>query len=211
MAMTLSKAGAARIYVQGNDGNDRLRTAQGSGNDTMDGGEGDDRIDSRFGSDEIDGGAGDDVIISRSDWGEVEIAQDPDAPLYFADQPREHAHDLLTGGEGADTFLFRVDINATEAVVREHTMENGRIHWHGVAGENDNLHDHWVDGIGNDTITDFDAAEGDEIKLVGHTVAIGSVETVDADNDGAADDTLITVISDQGAMAGRMIRMCWAP
>ena len=51
-------------------------------------------------------------------------------------------------------------------------MENGMIHWHGVAGENDNLHDHWVEAIGNETITDFNRDEGDVIKLTGHTVAL---------------------------------------
>lgn len=162
----------------------------------------DNQLKSRFGNDTVVGTDEYDSIISRSDAGEVTIAQDPDAPLYFADQPYEDADDILTGGGGADDFVFQVDINATEEIVRKHTKDNGMINWAGVAGENDNLHDHWVDGIGDDTITDFSLDEGDQIQLIGHTVAVGAVEHLDSDNDGVDDFTLITVISDQGGNGG---------
>ena len=60
-------------------------------------------------------------------------------------------------------------------IVDQHkNASTGVINWgmNGVAGENDNYHDHWVDGIGIDTITDFSGNGGgnDHILIQGHTV-----------------------------------------
>lgn len=185
--------------LDGGDGNDRL--IDGHGDDDLSGGEGNDRLITRFGNDVVDGGAGNDRIVSRSDAGEPEIAQDPGLPTYFPDQPFEDADDILTGDEGADTFFFRLDINATEEIARKHTNENGKIDWRGVAGENDNPHDHWVDAIGDDVITDFSFADGDKIEIRGHTVD-ASVAQIDEDGDGQADYSVITLTSNQGGNGG---------
>ena len=72
----------------------------------------------------------------------------------------------------------------------------------GVTGENNLVHDHWVDSIGNDTITDFNKAEGDTLKISGHTVEVNQIEIKDADGDGAADDTVLHLRSNQGAGGG---------
>jgi hypothetical protein len=82
--------------------------------------------------------------------------------------------------------------------------EEGNIDWtmDGVAGENDSVHDHWVEGVGNDTITDFNADDGDRIVIKGHTVRI-EVEQLDSDDeDEEADYTLISLFSDQGGNGG---------
>ena len=82
-------------------------------------------------------------------------------------------NDTLEGGSGADTFEWNLLINAPKSIVNKHTNDQ-IINWggNGVAGENQNYHDHWVDGIGRDVITDFsgEGGEGDKIIIRGHTV-----------------------------------------
>ncbi|MBQ4827644.1 hypothetical protein J4729_24460, partial [Leisingera sp. HS039] len=130
--------------LQGNYGNDTLYG--GGGNDVLDGGHGEDTL---------KGGAGNDLLISRADGREGAIAYDPDRDegdpeneltdgKLYPDQPVP-GDDLLIGGKGADIFYFQTLINAKERYIEKHTRDDGTINWHGVAGENDKLHDHWVD------------------------------------------------------------------
>ena len=66
-------------------------------------------------------------------------------------------------------------INAKREIILKHVNDDGTINWgmNGVAGENDNeVHDHWVDGFGNDVITDFNREEGDKIRIEGHTTEV---------------------------------------
>ena len=72
------------------------------------------------------------------------------------------------------------------------------IHWHGVAGENNRVHDHWVDRLGHEIIEDFNRAEGDRIEVVGHTVDVYHLEHIDTDNDGVLDASVLHVQSNQG-------------
>ena len=73
------------------------------------------------------------------------------------DQPIE-ADDVLVGGEGRGHVLLP---HADQRQAGHHpavmSTHDGTINWgmNGVAGENDNVHDHWVDGIGHDVIWDF--------------------------------------------------------
>jgi Ca2+-binding RTX toxin-like protein len=196
-------AGDGDDRLLGGDGNDLLngeagsdRINDGTGNDTLNGGDGADTLRAGYGNDELNGGDGDDVIISLGDGGEPEPAQAQDEGL---GDPNADANDTLTGGDGADQFVFRPLINATEDILAKHTNEDGSIKWKGVAGENDNVHDHWVEGIGDDVITDFDASEGDTIVIPGHT-ADASISYGDSDGDGEDDYTLITLTSNQGGM-----------
>ena len=82
--------------------------------------------------------------------------------------------------------------------------DDGTIDWgmNGVAGENDNVHDHWVDGIGHDLITDFDASEGDQILIEGHTTEVYKIEYLDSDSDGILDSTVLHLWSNQGNGGG---------
>ena len=177
--------------------------------DKFRGGSGDDTIYTHFGSDRARGSDGNDVIVSRSDAGEPLVAQQAGAPTYYSGQPfsGKVSNDRLTGGTGADTFQFRIDINAKADILAKHMLAHsadehggpGVIDWEGVTGENGDIHLHWVDSIGTDTITDFSRDEGDKIEVYGHTAAIKSITMEDRDGDGQADDTVIELKSEQGA------------
>lgn len=192
--------------LAGNSGNDTLTGFSGDdalwgglGHDSLDGGEGDDFLAGGFGADRLSGGLGNDRILLRSDTGEPEIAQAPGVPRLTND--RFAGNDTVSGGAGADLFRWELVVNAPDDIVEAYTSASGWINWQGITGENDGYHDHWVDGIGTDVITDFSLAEGDRIQIVGHTVHI-HVHIEDCDGDGAADDTCIEVFSDQGANGG---------
>ncbi|MFT7287903.1 MAG: Ca2+-binding RTX toxin-like protein, partial [Halieaceae bacterium] len=217
--------------ILGEAGNDTLNGAAGHdslkggyGDDLLDGGDGDDVLEGGRGSDLLLGGDGDDVLISHSDAGEQRIGQlaigqptrpDPDGEvnperqkLYgWEDQPLV-ADDILVGGDGADTFLFNPQINAKRDIILEHVNDDRTINWAGVAGENNELHDHWVDSFGIDVIADYVAGE-DTISIVGHTVT-PEVEQrlIDTDNDGKVDDSvsIITIYSNQGDNGGAHTR-----
>lgn len=196
--------------LKGNAGNDVLQG--GYGNDTLKGGAGNDVLDGGHGEDVLRGGAGNDLLIARSDGREGYITDIPgrdegdpyneltDGKLY-PDQPIP-ADDVLEGGAGADTFYFQLLINGKERYIREHTKADGTINWHGVAGENDKLHDHWVDVIGNDVILDYSKEEGDKIVIEGHTTEIYEITYGDSNGDGVLDHSIIHLYSDQGANGG---------
>ena len=86
-------------------------------------------------------------------------------------------------------------LNAKEEIIARHTRADGTVNWRGVAGENDNVHDHWVEGIGNDTIVGFNQDEGDQIRVEGHTATLASIEY--GEDEGGA-FSLIIIKSDQG-------------
>ena len=186
--------------ITGDAGNDKLWGD--GGNDSISGGEGDDMIWDRMGEDVLDGGEGNDIFISRSDAGEPDIAQETDESKVYLDQPFLDADDTLIGGLGADTFRFELLLDAKDEIVEKHADPiTGKVNWRKVAHENDNVHDHWVNGIGNDTILDFNKSEGDQIRIAGHTVQVDDIEYLDLNADGI-DESIIHLISDQGGNGG---------
>jgi Ca2+-binding RTX toxin-like protein len=193
--------------LAGMAGNDRLNGGSGddkiwggSGNDKLYGGTGDDLIVGGFGADRMEGGRGNDILLSRSDAGEPVAAQDGTTQIFAAETAAfTAANDTLVGGRGADTFRFEGLINAPDEIIAKHVNDDGTIDWAGVTGENTNVHDHWIDGFGNDVIRDFNRAEGDKIEIAAHTAEVKSIEHVDRNGDGKGDYSVITVISQQGA------------
>ncbi len=187
--------GTGRDILVGGNGKDKL--FGGLGNDYLNGGNGNDRLIEGLGADRLIGGRGNDYLRSESDDGEPIPAQDANGLVnQFGTAGTYSSNDTLTGGSGRDHFEFRFLLDAKLETLAKHINRNGDINWRGVAGENGAVHDHWVNGIGTDTITDYQAGK-DKISLVGHTVAIESV-TAKTDANGV-DYTEILVRSDQGA------------
>ena len=171
------------------------------GNDHLKGGRGNDVLISALGSDKLSGGTGNDVLISLSD-SNVPL-ENPDIPVdtvgvnnldftqEFYNPDDLQANDILRGGAGNDEYYFKLLINAKDNIIAKHRDEaTGAVDWRGVAGENNNYHDHWVDGIGTDTIRRF--REGDKITIEGHTVVAKELES-------KRNKSVIGLYSDQGA------------
>ena len=94
-----------------------------------------------------------------------------------------------TGTDGANTFHAEALLNAKPEIIAKHTGHDGKIDWKSVAGENNNYHDHWVDGPGEIIIKNF--GEGDKFILRGHTAEAILIE----ESEGVA---TIGLVSDQG-------------
>src|SRR6185436_16909708 len=171
----------------------------GAKEDTLAGMAGNDLLVGGFGADRMDGGNGNDTLLSRSDAGEMVAAQDGKTQIFAAETAAFTAkNDSLTGGRGGDTFRFEGMVNAKDEIVAKHVNADGTIDWNGVTGENGAVHDHWVDGFGNDVIRDFNRAQGDKIEISAHTAEVKSIEYKDSNGDGKNDYSVITVISQQG-------------
>ena len=112
--------------------------------------------------------------------------------------PNGGGNDQYFGTGGVNTFDFNPLLNAKPEIIARNVDEDGRINWRGVAGENDNRHDHWVDSLGQDTIMDFSGqgGDGDQINITGHTVVATVIEE-------SGDQTVLGVYSDQGADGSR--------
>jgi Ca2+-binding RTX toxin-like protein len=202
------QAGDGQDQLCGDTGNDTLQGGAGNdllwggdGTDRLNGGDGNDMLTGGYGKDRLEGDAGDDVLLSRSDAGEPVIAQARTATRVYPNEPLAASSDSLVGGAGADTFRFELTMDARPEVAARHLNADGTINWRGVAGENANLHDHWVNSIGSDTILDFNRAQGDRIEIAGHTVQ-ATLRVVDSNQVGVSDYSVITLRSNQGANGG---------
>lgn len=194
----------------GLDGDDFLQG--GYGNDIIFGGAGNDVIDGGHGEDRSYGGDGDDLMVVRADGREPYVYPDPDRDegdpdgeltngKLYPDQPIP-GDNYMEGGAGADIFYVQTLINAKEEFLIKHTQDDGSIRWNGVAGENDEIHDHWVDMVRLVTIGDFSKAEGDVLVIEGHTTNILDITYGDENGDGVLDYTYVELYSDQGNGGG---------
>ncbi|MEM9430977.1 MAG: calcium-binding protein [Pseudomonadota bacterium] len=144
---------------------------------------------------------------NKLDTDTMVITVDPDGTFTYSEGGGTHttavaegeADDVIEGGDGADTFQFILPLNAKDEIEAEHTDKNGDTNWQGVAGENDYTHEHWVEGVGNDVILDYDKGEGDKIVIDGHTATLVSI-TYGEDEGGSY--SLISLQSQQGANGG---------
>ena len=211
-----------RDVIYGYGGDDDL--SGGAGDDEIMGGYGDDRMEGGDGNDVLDGGRGSDLPDRRCGrrladrafgCGEQRIGQlaiggtDTGRPGWrgrcgrqklsaYLDQPLV-GDDILVGGEGRDTFLIAPQLNGKLDIIEQHIRSDGTIRWSGVAGENDEVHDHWTESTGIDIIADYVAGE-DHIAIIGHTANV-YVTHRDLNGDGVL-DTQIDIISQQGDGGG---------
>jgi Ca2+-binding RTX toxin-like protein len=192
--------GGGHDWINGGFGRDRL--FGGDGRDQLFGRAGDDFLEGGRHDDELYGNGGDDHLLAMSWGGEPAIAQDPRARKVEPQEPISD-DDILAGGRGADLFEFRWLIDARPEILAKHTDASGDIDYsmNGVAGENNAVHDHWVETTGNKTVLDFKVNDGDRFVFKGHTLALDAYSSGlrDADGDGGVDDTVLYFYSDQGA------------
>ena len=167
-----------------------VNLADTAGNDELMGSSEDDVISARNGNDNLMGKAGDDVLIAYSDAGEPPVLG---KQVVNQNEPLSASNDTMTGGDGADTFMWAMEIDAKEKFLKKHTQADGRINGanNALAGENNNSHDHWLESIGDDTVTDLNLEEGDKILIHGHTVENYAIEK-------SGDDFVLRLRSNQG-------------
>lgn len=188
-----------------------------------------------FNVEKVNGTGGDDNLVVHAVLGEPTIYQDyeaagtgatgengetlraddendpvnPGTRTYFPKLPEFDVLHHMKGKGGADEYLIRTYISGKPAIVGRHVGDGGVIDWEGVAGENDNVHDHWVDFAGLIYINGFKRKQGDTIRVQGHTVSLKSItrflnysiitiESQQGDGGGAHDEDMLAHIIVRG-------------
>lgn len=174
-------------WESGGAGNDTI--LGGRGDDEMHGNRGNDFLACRDGEDWMDGGSGNDILLTISDAG---------VPVYSVDSSHnvndsENGDDRLTGGSGADEFIISYQVSATEDNANEYRGEDGEVDWQSMVSDPDS--GVWLNWGGVETIDDFNRAEGDQIFIKGHSIALNELSHVDTNDDGVVDSTRVILQS----------------
>ena len=170
--------------IDGGDGDDDIRG--GSGDDTIDGGSGDDEIRGRGGDDTIDGGSGDDELrgnrgddaISGS-GGDDDLHGGKGDDTIYGDEGNDilrgkAGDDTLYGGRGDDTFYGKAGDDTLYGGAGDDELRGGKgddILYGGsgddtlTGGKGADIFVLNTDATGTDTITDFNANDGDKIRV----------------------------------------------
>ena len=110
--------------IFGTGGNDNLRGT--NDNDVIIGGEGDDRLIGRNGddvllggegSDRLVGGRGDDILVGDGGGRDILVGGEGDDTLFAGESSGRSTSAVMTGGEGADRFVFTAEFG--RAVIRD--------------------------------------------------------------------------------------------
>ena len=174
--------------IDGGGGDDDIRG--GSGDDTIDGGSGDDEIRGRGGDDTIDGGSGDDELrgnrgddaISGS-GGDDDLHGGKGDDTIYGDEGNDilrgkAGDDTLYGGAGDDTFYGKAGDDTLYGGAGDDELRGGKgddILYGGsgddtlTGGKGADIFVLNTDATGTDTITDFNANDGDKIRVDGFT------------------------------------------
>ena len=170
--------------IDGGDGDDDIRG--GAGDDTIDGGGGDDEIRGRGGDDTIDGGSGDDELrgnrgddaISGS-GGDDDLHGGKGDDTIYGDEGNDilrgkAGDDTLYGGAGDDTFYGKAGDDTLYGGAGDDELRGGKgddILYGGsgddtlTGGKGADIFVLNTDATGTDTITDFNANDGDKIRV----------------------------------------------
>ena len=170
--------------IDGGDGDDDIRG--GAGDDTIDGGGGDDEIRGRGGDDTIDGGSGDDELrgnrgddaISGS-GGDDDLHGGKGDDTIYGDEGNDilrgkAGDDTLYGGRGDDTFYGKAGDDTLYGGAGDDELRGGKgddILYGGsgddtlTGGKGADIFVLNTDATGTDTITDFNANDGDKIRV----------------------------------------------
>ena len=96
-------------------------------------------------------------------------------------------------------------IHARVEILTEHRdAETGDIDYssNGVAGENENIHDHWLESTGKKIMKNYSEAQGDTLVFECHTLQPDEIEYVNVGGRRSKTDTVLNFISQQGDGGG---------
>jgi len=172
--------------VQGGGGEDSLYGGQGS--DTLDGENDDDMAFGNFGADSMLGGQGEDALYGNQDNDTLSGGSGLDS--LFGGQADDVLYgntgsDLLNGGLGADVLYGGSDNDTLSGADGNDVLRGGRGDDVLAGGAGADRIDLRGLEVGNDTVSDFSASDGDKILIESGT--LGSI-TADA-----ANNTVITL------------------
>ena len=184
--------GAGNDLLSGDDGRDRL--FGGTGNDRLLGGAEGDVLNGQAGDDILEGGAGADLIVGAEGHDQLDGGDGADRLIGGAGGDRLDAGggrgDVLIGGDGADSFVFRVtDASMDVAVVADFEAGIDQIDLRGIDANETRA--------GNQGFRQVDSLSGAAGEV--QVFEFGSSTFIRGDVDGGGADFLIRLSGTVGA------------